>query len=88
MSASKPNRIHVCHQETVFGLTFGGVHSVTPIHFPGPGHVAHIEARFVGGVRLDLTPEVLTEFIREGQTALAKLCNMPDIHDAVGEETW
>lgn len=81
-----PNHLHFASGETSFGNCFGDLRSVTPIHFAGAGHVPHIEARFLGGLRLDMTPAVFTELLRAGQEALAKLPQWPEVNDAVGGE--
>lgn len=85
MTGDRPNRVHLCGSVT-FGAPFGAVASVTPIYFPGAGHVPHVEARFVGGVRMSLTPDTLTELLEKGGAALAKLPYIPDVHDAIGLE--
>jgi hypothetical protein len=86
MSADKPNHLKVQSGELTFGTNFGPVANVTPIHFPGNGHQPHLEARFVGGTRIDFTPATFLELLRAGQEALAKLPSFPDIHDAVGNQ--
>ena len=73
MSAQLPNHIKLQLGEVVNGFPFGEVRSVTPIHFAGTGHKPHLEARFDGGVRIDLTPEAVVAFIQHAQRALAKL---------------
>ena len=84
MSVDKPNHVRLHSGETSFGESFGSVKHVTPIHFAGPGHSPHLEVRFMGGLRLDLTPQTFVELLREGQAALAKLPHWPDCADSVG----
>lgn len=87
MSGTRPNHLHISQGEFNAGVSFGPLAHVTPIHFAGNGHTPHIEARFVGGLRLSFTPATLIDLLREGQAAMAKLPSVPVLHDAVaGEE--
>lgn len=84
MSADHPNYLRYSSGEISFGVAFGPVSTVTPIHFTGRGHQPWIEARFEGGARVTFTPKHFIELLREGQQALAKLPHYPDVPDAVG----
>ena len=84
MSATQQNHVKLQRGEIVTGFDFGPVRSVTPIHFPGFGHKPHVECRFEGGVRMDVTPQDLVAFIRQAQEALAKLPHVPELSDHVG----
>ena len=84
MSTKYPNHVKAQRGEITQGFDFGPVRSVTPIHFPGFGHKPHVECRFEGGVRLDVTPQDLVVFIRQATEALAKLPAFPDFSDHVG----
>lgn len=86
MSVEHPNHAHLHAGETSLGFSFGLLRSVTPIHFGGLGHAPHLEARFSGGLRIDLTPEVLVALIRQGTEALALLPFPPNIHDYCAED--
>lgn len=83
MSLEHPNHVHLSQGETNVGASFGPLSHVTPIHF-GAGHEPHVEARFRGGLRLTMTPDALTDLIREGQEAIAKLPQGPTFWDATG----
>ena len=84
VSADHPNHVKLQRGEIVTGFAFGPVRSVQPIHFPGFGHKPHVECRFEGGVRVDLTPQDLVALIRQATEALAKLPAVPDFSDHVG----
>jgi hypothetical protein len=84
MSGDRPNHLKMQSGETMFGTSFGPISHVAPIHFPGNGHTPHLECRFVGGLRIDMTPQSFIELLREGQAALAKLPYPPCIQDSVG----
>lgn len=79
-----PNSVHL-NGDTSFHHHFGAIHSVTPICL-GAGHVAHVDMRFVGGIKIEFSPDTLAEMCRRGVEALARLPYIPDVHDAVGEE--
>jgi hypothetical protein len=81
-----PNALHFNHGTCHFSEHFGGIYSITPRCLTGEGHVASVQVRFTFGLRLDFSPEVFAELIRQGPAALAKMPYLPDVHDAVGEE--
>jgi hypothetical protein len=79
-----PNSIHL-QGDTSFHHHFGAVHSVTPVCL-GMGHTAHVDVRFVGGVKMEFSPDAVAELARRFPEALASLPFIPELHDAVGGE--
>lgn len=60
---------------------FGKLHSITPNSLC---KTPHIEVHFVGGVRVELTPETAAELARDIPGVLARLPFIPELWDAAG----
>ena len=77
-----PNHL-VRNHEGLTSFHFGGLHSVVPNSLsPHP----HVDVRFCGGVKVELTPETAADLARRLPEALAALPFIPEPHDYVGGE--
>lgn len=63
-----PNSFHISGDFS-FGIHFGDIASITPVNL-GYGHKPHIDIRFNGGARLQLTPTALQEIVSRGSETL------------------
>lgn len=75
-----PNAVHASGDRT-FGSRFGSLVNCRPVNIAGIGHVPHVEARFLFGIRLEFDRQTASEFAR----ALTDSVNaLPPVVDFAG----
>jgi hypothetical protein len=84
MTLDRPNHVHVSGDAS-FGTSFGSLHSVTAVNLTGVDHHPHIDARFLFGLRIELTQADAMRLERELHLALATLPIAPDCSGIVAE---
>lgn len=80
MNYPTPNHL-VRNHDGYTSFNFGLLHSVTPMVLcPHP----HVDLRFVGGLKLELTPLTVRALSLQLPGAVVRLGFIPDVHDAIG----
>jgi hypothetical protein len=84
---AKPNHVHLnagVDDDRTFGAGFGPLINCRAVNLAGAGHIAHVEARFQYGLRIELDRATASEFARALTESIAALPIVTDFGSCSG----